>query len=367
MLPEYLTSPYYLSGHNSYTHNIPTISDIILLSVRSQQLYTPYTHNIWYHLTLCPVITAIHTIYPQYLISSYYLSGHNSYTYHIPTISDITLLSVRSQEIYTPYTHNIWYTLLPVRSQQLYTPYTPNIWHHLSICPVTTAIHTIYPQYQISSYYLSGHNNYKQLIHKVHYITLLSVRSQEIYTPYTHNIWYTLLPAQSQQLYTPYTHNIWYHLTICPVATAIHTIYPQYLISPYYLSGHNSYTHHPSAAINASNSESPVFIYEAEGQSFRISFRNWLVTLLNSSLPLTSNIPIYYKLQNTKCSDELQYMQLLVWVLQLCEKMKRNRKIIPTINDHNWTIITNITAKANILKSYYASVFCCDRNVLEIN
>jgi hypothetical protein len=47
------------------------ISDITLISVRSKQLYTPYTHNIWYRLTLCPFTIAVHTIYPQYLISPY--------------------------------------------------------------------------------------------------------------------------------------------------------------------------------------------------------------------------------------------------------------------------------------------------------
>jgi hypothetical protein len=169
--------------------NTATISDITLLSARSQQLYTPYTHNIWYHLPICPVTTSIHTIYPQYLISPYSLSRHNSYTHHIPTISDITLLSVRAQ-----------------------------------------------------------------------------------------------------QLYTPYTHNIWYHLTVCPVTKAIHTIYPQYLISPWYLSGRNSYTHHPSTEIN--DLESPLFIYDSEGQSFRISFRNWLLTFLNTSLLLATDIPL---------------------------------------------------------------------------
>jgi hypothetical protein len=82
--------------------NTARTSDITLLSVRPQHLYTPYTHNIWYHLTICPVTTPIHTIYQQYLISPYCLSGHNNYTHHIPTISDITLLSVRSQQLYTP-------------------------------------------------------------------------------------------------------------------------------------------------------------------------------------------------------------------------------------------------------------------------
>jgi hypothetical protein len=112
---------------------------------------------------------------------------------------------------------------------------------------------------------------------------------------------------------------ICYHLTICPVTTAIHTIHPQYLISPYYLSGHNSYTHHPSTDINALNSESSVLIYEAEGQSFRISLRNWLVTFLNTSLPLLYHIPIHYKLQNTKWSDELQGAQKIQFFPLMCE------------------------------------------------
>jgi len=131
--------------------------------------WNSYSQNIWYHLTLCPVTTAMHTIYPQYLISPYYLSGHNSYTQHIPTISGITLLSLRSQQLYTPHTHNIWY--------------------HLTICPVTTAIHIIYPQYLISTYYLSGHNSYTNHIATISDITLLSGLSQQLYTPYTHNNW----------------------------------------------------------------------------------------------------------------------------------------------------------------------------------
>jgi len=42
------------------------------------------------------------------------------------------------------------------------------------------------------------------------------------------------------------------------------------------------------------------------------------------------------------------------------------RKIIPAIKDHYGTVPTDNTGKANILNSYYASVFCCDRNVPEI-
>jgi hypothetical protein len=189
-----------------------------------------YSRNILYHLRICPVTTAIHTTYPQYLIPPYCLPGHNSYTHQIPTIPDITLLSVRSQQLYTPYTQNIWY--------------------HLTICPVTKAIHTIYPQYMISTYYLSGHNSYTHHIPTISDITLLSVRSQ--------------------QLYTPYTHNTWYHLTVCPVTTAIHTI-----------NWHKRFEF-----------GSPVFIYDGEGHSFWISLRKWLVTFLNTSLPLPSDIPI---------------------------------------------------------------------------
>jgi hypothetical protein len=150
-----------------------------------RQFWNSCSQNIWYHLTICPVTTAIHTIFPQHLISPYCLSGRNSYTHHIPTTYDITLLSVRSQKLYTPYSHNIWY--------------------HLTICPFTTAIHTIFPQHLISPYYLSGHNSYTHHIPTISDITLLSVRSQ--------------------QLYTPHTHNIWYHLTIFPVTTATHTIH----------------------------------------------------------------------------------------------------------------------------------------------
>jgi len=45
------------------------------------------------------------------------------------------------------------------------------------------------------------------------------------------------------------------------------------------------------------------------------------------------------------------------------KRRKGNREIIPAIKDHNGTIITETTEKANILNSYYAFVFCCDRNI----
>jgi len=45
---------------------------------------------------------------------------------------------------------------------------------------------------------------------------------------------------------------------------------------------------------------------------------------------------------------------------------KGDREIIPAIKDHTGTIITDTTEKADILNSYYASVFCCDRNIPEI-
>jgi len=48
------------------------------------------------------------------------------------------------------------------------------------------------------------------------------------------------------------------------------------------------------------------------------------------------------------------------------KRRKGNREIIPATKDHNGTIITDTTEKANILNSYYASVFFCDRNILEI-
>ena len=103
-----------------------------------------------------------------------------------------------------------------------------------------------------------------------------------------------------------YRRHIWCHLTICRIKTAIHTIH---------------------WLTDVLNSESPVLINDAEAQSFRISLRKWMVAFLNKSLPLPSDIPTYYKLQNTKCSDELQCAQKIssfninVWTL-------RNSKII---------------------------------------
>jgi hypothetical protein len=48
------------------------------------------------------------------------------------------------------------------------------------------------------------------------------------------------------------------------------------------------------------------------------------------------------------------------------KRRKGSRKIIRAIKDHNETIIMDSTEKANILNSYYASVFCCDSNIPEI-
>jgi len=48
------------------------------------------------------------------------------------------------------------------------------------------------------------------------------------------------------------------------------------------------------------------------------------------------------------------------------KRQKGNREIVSAIKDHHRTVITDTTEKANILNSYYASVFCCNRNILEI-
>ena len=56
------------------------------------------------------------------------------------------------------------------------------------------------------------------------------------------------------------------------------------------------------------------------------------------------------------CSEFYKYVK----------RQKENREIFPVIKDHNGTIITDITVKAVILNSYYASVFCCNRNIPEI-
>ena len=47
-------------------------------------------------------------------------------------------------------------------------------------------------------------------------------------------------------------------------------------------------------------------------------------------------------------------------------RRKGKWEIIPAIKYHNGTIITDTTEKANILYSYYASVFCSDRYISEI-
>ena len=48
------------------------------------------------------------------------------------------------------------------------------------------------------------------------------------------------------------------------------------------------------------------------------------------------------------------------------KRWKGNREIIPAIKNRNRMIITDSTEKANILNSNYASVFCCDHNILKI-
>jgi hypothetical protein len=48
------------------------------------------------------------------------------------------------------------------------------------------------------------------------------------------------------------------------------------------------------------------------------------------------------------------------------KRWKGNREIIPAIKDQKRTIITESSAKANILNYYYATSFCCDCNILKI-
>ena len=45
---------------------------------------------------------------------------------------------------------------------------------------------------------------------------------------------------------------------------------------------------------------------------------------------------------------------------------KGGKEIIPAIKDHNGRIITDTTEDANILNSYYASIFCCNHNIPKI-
>jgi hypothetical protein len=48
------------------------------------------------------------------------------------------------------------------------------------------------------------------------------------------------------------------------------------------------------------------------------------------------------------------------------KRREGNKEIIPAIKDHNGMIVMVTTEKANILYSYYSSVFCSDRYVSEI-
>ena len=48
------------------------------------------------------------------------------------------------------------------------------------------------------------------------------------------------------------------------------------------------------------------------------------------------------------------------------KRRKVNREIITAIKGHNGSIITDSTEKANILNSYYASIFYCNRNIPKI-
>jgi len=48
------------------------------------------------------------------------------------------------------------------------------------------------------------------------------------------------------------------------------------------------------------------------------------------------------------------------------KRQRGNKETISAIKYHNRTIIRDSTVKANILNSYYASVYCCDHNILKI-
>jgi len=48
------------------------------------------------------------------------------------------------------------------------------------------------------------------------------------------------------------------------------------------------------------------------------------------------------------------------------KRQRGNRETIPAIKDHNRTIIKDSSVKANILNSYYASIFCSNHNILKI-
>ena len=45
---------------------------------------------------------------------------------------------------------------------------------------------------------------------------------------------------------------------------------------------------------------------------------------------------------------------------------KENREIIPAITDRNGEISTDFIGKANVLNSYYSTVFCCGHNIPRI-
>ena len=45
------------------------------------------------------------------------------------------------------------------------------------------------------------------------------------------------------------------------------------------------------------------------------------------------------------------------------KRRKGQREIIPAVKDHNGTIISDTSEKANILNSYCPSVFSCNRNI----
>jgi hypothetical protein len=70
----------------------------------------------------------------------------------------------------------------------------------------------------------------------------------------------------------------------------------------------------------------------------------------------------------TKKTAQETFLQGNCWseFYKYVKRRKGNREIIRAIKDHNGRIITDTTEKANILNSYYASVFSCDRNTPEI-
>ena len=94
------------------------------------------------------------------------------------------------------------------------------------------------------------------------------------------------------------------------------------------------------------------------------------VCIQNSSFPLNvwsaCNREIYSAARSAAVCCIRLYTCTCNWWSEFCncvERRKGNREIIPAIKDHNQTIITDSTEKANILISCCASVFCCDRYV----